>query len=133
MLPFPAVSIVDGTAVDGQDYNATTQNFTLASGENATYAVDTIADNTCEIEEEYFTLMIKDSSNALLDAANSTANVTISSDFECGKTLDSVSIDLSTTPTTPLLRCPKIGCSHPFIGWMHRKYHTLRPVKWVTW
>ena len=116
------MSAIDGTAVDGQDYNVTTKNFTLASGENATYEVDTIADNTCEIEEEYFTLVIKDSSNVLLDAANSTANVTISSDFECGKMLAYVSVDLFTNPTS---RCPKIWGSHPFICRMHRKYHTI--------
>ena len=117
------MSAVNGTAVDGQDYNVTTKNFTLASRENATYEVDTIADNTCENEEEYFTLVIKDSSNVLLDAANSTANVTISSDFECGnKILAYVSVDLFTNPTS---WCPKNGGSHPFICRMHRKYHTI--------
>ena len=116
---FPAVSAIDGTAVDGQDYNATTKNFTLTSGESATFEIDTIADNNCEIEEEYFTLVIKDSDNALLETANSTVNVTISSDNQCGKTLAYVLVALTqvdpfTNPTTPLLRCPKVGGSHPF-------------------
>ena len=87
------MSAVDDSAIDGQDYNVTIKNFTLAPGENATYAVDTIADNNCEVEE-YFTLEIK-RDNVLLDAVNSTANVTISADIECGKTLAYVSIGFS--------------------------------------
>ena len=92
------MSAVDGTAVDGQDYNVTTNNFTLASGENATYEIDIVADNNCEIEEEYFTLVLKDSNNTLLETTNSTVNVTISSDFECGKTLAYVSMYIFSNP-----------------------------------
>ena len=84
-FPFSAVSAVDDTAVDGQDYNATTTNITIAGGENATFEIDVIADNTCEVEDKYLTLMIKDSNDTLLNAANNTANVTIASDNQCGK------------------------------------------------
>ena len=88
------MSAVDGTAVDGQDYNVTTNNFTLTSGENATYEINIVADDTCEIEEEYFTLVLKDSNNTLLETTNSTVNVTISSDNHCGKMLAYISIDI---------------------------------------
>ena len=109
------MSAVGGTAVDGQDYNVTTNNFTLASGENATYEINIVADDTCEVEEEYFTLVLKDSNNTFLETTNSTANVTISSDYECGKTLTYLSIYIFSNPTTSLMRCPKIGGSHLFI------------------
>ena len=117
------MSAVDGTAVILLDYNVTTTNFTLVPGENATYEVDTIVDSNCEVEDEYFTLVIKDSSNAVLDTANGTANVTISSDSECGKTMHYVSLYLSTNPSTPLLRWSKIRGSDPFC--MCRKYLIL--------
>ena len=96
------MSAIDGTAVDGQDYNVTTNNFTLASGENATYEINIVADDTCEIEEEYFTLVLKDSNNTLLETTNSTVNVTISSDNQCGKMLAYISIHTFSNPTTPL-------------------------------